>query len=572
MSANIINSNTADASQLEVVSLTVDSQREKEQQDAMLLELEAKKRAFAVSVPTLPHDITAALRQLGQPTQLFGEEPADIRSRLRMILARKSVLEDPSIDTSDALKVVVSQQRQLDVLGGGRDVKEEPGEEDAATRSQGTTYTHATPELIEAREEIFHFSMQRAKRRLISERERRAARRRLTTTNNDEADKDKHEDKDEGELSILGKKLKEQDQNCGTLFEHAKRVGLEGSQFGDPRSLSCVCALPPLSGATKNSHALVATGGWSGTLKVWDAAKGLGLKASKPLAHQDRIMGIAASPLVHSNGERYLCTTSIDLTAKLWKLSLGNTTLNNDEMQIDGKNVDSNDIKLEETGILRGHEARLCRAAFHPNGRQVLTTSFDTSWRMWDVETSKELLLQDGGHDKETFGVGIHPDGSLVAITDFAGVIRLWDLRSGKAVHHFAGQHAKRVLCAEFHPSCGFQLSTAGDDGTLRVWDIRQRSLTATIPAHSKLITQLRYLTHESNSISTGEVLASSSFDSTVRTWSTRDWKMLSSLEGHEGKIAGVDFVRPSPQQGNNLGRQFNLVTCGFDKTLKLWK
>ena len=45
----------------------------------------------------------------------------------------------------------------------------------------------------------------------------------------------------------------------------------------------------------------------------------------------------------------------------------------------------------------------------------------------------------------------------------------------------------KRVLCSKFHPN-GVHLTTSGDDGTLRVWDLSKRSCWATVPAHSTLI------------------------------------------------------------------------------------
>jgi U4/U6 small nuclear ribonucleoprotein PRP4 len=141
-----------------------------------------------------------------------------------------------------------------------------------------------------------------------------------------------------------------------------------------------------------------------------------------------------------------------------------------------------------------------------------------------------------------------------VATTDFGGVIHNWDLRTGKSICHFTG-HAKRVLCSEYAPN-GFHLATAGDDGTIKIWDMRKRKQLASIPAHSNLLSQLRF----SHSCTNGEYLASSSFDGTAKIWSTRDWKMLSTLRGHEGKVMGIDVLENS------------VVTSGYDKTLKLWK
>jgi len=64
--------------------------------------------------------------------------------------------------------------------------------------------------------------------------------------------------------------------------------------------------------------------------------------------------------------------------------------------------------------VLEGHEERVCRVAFHPSGRYVASASFDTSWRLWDAERGKELLIQEG-HSKEVYTIGFQDDGSLIA-------------------------------------------------------------------------------------------------------------------------------------------------------------
>lgn len=63
---------------------------------------------------------------------------------------------------------------------------------------------------------------------------------------------------------------------------------------------------------------------------------------------------------------------------------------------------------------MKGHADRICRVAFHPSGDYVASASFDTSWRLWDVGTAKELLLQEG-HSKEVYAVEFQDDGALVA-------------------------------------------------------------------------------------------------------------------------------------------------------------
>ncbi len=63
---------------------------------------------------------------------------------------------------------------------------------------------------------------------------------------------------------------------------------------------------------------------------------------------------------------------------------------------------------------LSGHSARVCRVAFHPSGDYVGSASFDGTWRLWDVEKQKELLIQEG-HSKEVFALAFQDDGALVA-------------------------------------------------------------------------------------------------------------------------------------------------------------
>jgi len=55
---------------------------------ALLEEFERRKRARQINVSTDDEEVKRNLRQLEEPVCLFGEGPADRRSRLRDLLAR----------------------------------------------------------------------------------------------------------------------------------------------------------------------------------------------------------------------------------------------------------------------------------------------------------------------------------------------------------------------------------------------------------------------------------------------------------------------------------------------------
>lgn len=513
------------ATGVEVMDLTEDSMLERQKHQALLVDLEAKKRAFAVDVPTLPNDVRDALRSMGLPVRLFGENLANIRDRLKMELARREVLQEGAVPPLDA----------------GTAPQEAAEEEE----EQVTKYTRASPELIEAREQFATFSLERAQRRLDVERSRRlgSKRKRAILLSSATADalvpsnpaENEKQDECVAKVDLLN-------DECSKLYKSVRNMALEGSQYGDARALSAICT----SRSSVAGVPLIATGSWSGTIKLWDGSSPqLEMLEEKKMAHEDRIMNIAIQ--TPQKDSAMLATASIDLSAKLWKIR------NSGDDMRDTDDDDTSAFHIEEAATLKGHEARLSNVAFHPMGVHVATTSFDHTWRLWDVESGSELLLQDG-HARETYGIGFHPDGSLCSTTDFGGVVQVWDLRTGKSVCHFLG-HAKRVLCCEFSPN-GFQLATAGDDGTVKVYDLRRRKQAASIPAHSNLISQLRFA-NESNH---GEYIASSSFDGTAKLWSTRDWKMLSTLRGHEGKVMGIDVLDDG------------VVTSGYDTTMKLWR
>ena len=493
------------------MNLSAASQAQFLKHQAALLDLEAKKvAATLVDVPTLPDQVRAALRNLGLPVRLFGENLANVRDRLRLELARRQVSSGAEIT----------------------DIHQDDDQVKKGTEEEITKYTRASPELVTAREAIAIFSLERAQMRMERERNLRSA---FLKRKRDQDSK----------MDAAGIELEKLDQSCVKTYKSLREMALEGSQYVDTRAVSCICA------QDVDTIPLIATAGWTGSLHLWDGSSSILNKVGEEKqCHEDRIMGLAmmTDP---ARTSAFLCTTSIDRTAKIWHVErLASSVMSNEE---------ENSISswtITEKSHLVGHTKRLCRAAFHPMKKHVATTSFDYSWRLWDVEYNQDMLLLQDGHWKETYGIGFHPDGSLCATTDFAGVIQLWDLRTGKSIRHFLG-HAKRVLNAEFHPVNGFQLASSGDDGTIKIWDLRQRKQLSSIPAHSNIVTQLRFDPKE------GEYLVSSSFDGTIKLWSTRSWKMLNILQGHEGVVSGVDV--------SCRGDRTSIVSCGFDKTLKMW-
>eukprot|EP00977_Amphora_coffeiformis_P008581 scaffold1943_cov160-Amphora_coffeaeformis.AAC.8 len=503
--------------QQEVMSLTAASQARQQAHEAVQEQLEIQSVAATLVVPTLPAQVRETLRSYGQPVRLFGENLANVRDRLRILLATLQVRG--IVKAEDGSLITIKQEAAAAAVQAA---------EYDDTEEEVTKYTRGDLELLQARQKIAEFSLRRAAERLAREAKLREGARLVRKRKKEPELKEEKENTNVTQWNTI-----QQEGFC--IRQRVKDLVLEASQYADSRSLSAVCAV------NYGNHQLVACGGWTASVKFWDASS-LSEQGEQTLCHEDRIMGMAA--MQTATTAPFFCTASLDKTAKLWTLQENMVTGDNDDNAVT--------FSFQEKVHFQGHEARLCRTAFHPMQQHVATTSFDHTWRLWDMETAQCLLLQDG-HWKQVFGIDFHPDGSLVATTDLASVVQLWDLRTGRAVHHFLG-HAKRVLCASFSPN-GFHLATAGDDGFVKVWDLRRRKPVVSIPAHSNLIAQVKF------DSTTSDTLVSASFDGTAKVWSARDWKLLNTLQGHDGKVSGVDFVA-------NHG----LVTCGYDRTIKTWQ
>jgi WD40 repeat protein len=113
-------------------------------------------------------------------------------------------------------------------------------------------------------------------------------------------------------------------------------------------------------------------------------------------------------------------------------------------------------------------------------------------------------------------------------------VARLWDLRSGKAIWNLRG-HAKQILSVDFSGN-GYQLATASDDHTVRVWDIRKRKTAQIILAHNSLISTVKYQPQH------GNYFVTSGYDNLIKVWSAKDFSLVKTLSGHSDKISCVDI------------------------------
>ncbi len=406
-------------------------------------------------------------------------------------------------------------------------------------------YTEGPPELLQARQDIARYSLPRA--------EQRTKHQRLESTI---------------PVSAHVRHRKE-------IKSKLEGFELFGSQIASERPVSIVRFAP--GGQT------LACGDWSGSIKILDVPN---LETQGVLrGHKGMVGGLAwYNQPASGEGTLNLASGAGDNEVNLWSYGSQDTPI----------------------ATLSGHSARVVRTEFHPSGKYLASASYDTTWRLWDLNTATQLLLQEG-HSKEVYNISFSPDGSLLASAGLDSIGRIWDLRTGRTIM-LLESHVAPIHALDWSPD-GVRVMTGSADGFAKCWDLRAVRESASLGAHKGGVSDLRWFKGSDGPLSgkmpemsatpdedtdmtkgdhaeqnkdeedpdsrppesstgpsfipkkSGTFVLTAGFDNAVNIFSADDWALCKSLTGHDGTVLAVDTTEDAKW----------IASCGRDRTVKLW-
>ncbi len=206
-------------------------------------------------------------------------------------------------------------------------------------------------------------------------------------------------------------------------------------------------------------------------------------------------------------------------------------------------NPDTKDVQL-----LGYHEHLVNRVSVNSEGTLAATSSSDYNVYIWDLEkeTLKTVLK---GHDddvedfvfiSEHLGASVSRDWRII----------LWDLTNGSIRRIILG-HEKDVLSINYHDG---KLYTAGDDMTLRVWDLKTGSEIAKMGPF-----ETETDTCAVDALTQRIILGCD--DGIVRIFELNTWKLIAAIEGHSSAIKKVAV---SPENGD-------ILSAAYDQQILIW-
>jgi WD40 repeat protein/predicted phosphodiesterase len=200
---------------------------------------------------------------------------------------------------------------------------------------------------------------------------------------------------------------------------------------------------------------------------------------------------------------------------------------------------------------LVGHTRWVSACAVTPDGRRVVSGSWDKTLKVWDLATGHEVATLRG-HAGAVNACAVTPDGRRVVSGSWDETLKVWDLATGHELATLRG-HAGLVVACAVTPD-GRRVVSGSDDQTLKVWDLATGHEVATLLGHAGAVNACAVTPD-------GRRVVSGSDDQTLKVWDLATGHELATLLGHTGRVRAC-VVMPD-------GRR--VVSSSSDQTLKVW-
>jgi WD40 repeat protein len=134
---------------------------------------------------------------------------------------------------------------------------------------------------------------------------------------------------------------------------------------------------------------------------------------------------------------------------------------------------------------LTGHTDWVNAVAIEPSGKFAVSGSYDSTLKVWDLDSGRELKTLSG-HTKSVTAVAIAPDGKFAVSASDDYTLKVWDFDSGNELKTLTG-HTFSVNGVAIAPSCKIAVS-ASEDNTLKVWDLASGKEITTFTGDSNIL------------------------------------------------------------------------------------
>ena len=201
-----------------------------------------------------------------------------------------------------------------------------------------------------------------------------------------------------------------------------------------------------------------------------------------------------------------------------------------------------------------GHSGQVTSVAFSPDGKMILSGSFDQTIKLWDAATGREIRTFNG-HLSTVQAVAFSPDGKQIISGSYDSTIKLWDIVTGTEIKTFLG-HTAGVFSVAFSPD-GKQIISGSESNqnNLKLWDVDSGQEIRTFSGHIYGVYSAKFSTD-------GKHIISGSQDNNIILWDVASGEKIREFSGHTNRVNSVSFSLDGKK----------ILSGSYDGSIKLWE
>uniref|UniRef100_A0A8C6LWA2 Apoptotic peptidase activating factor 1 n=1 Tax=Nothobranchius furzeri TaxID=105023 RepID=A0A8C6LWA2_NOTFU len=190
-------------------------------------------------------------------------------------------------------------------------------------------------------------------------------------------------------------------------------------------------------------------------------------------------------------------------------------------------------LHTRHLATLQGHTKTVLHCRFSLNGQTLITSSEDTTIRVWKWQSGECTVLQ--GHKEQVRCFSLLSDSmndSSLLSWSFDGTVKVWDIERGERLQDIQAHQGAILSCHVSPDRCLFATTSA--DKTAKLWSIPSWQCTHTLRGHQECVRSCRF-SWDSRRLATGDD------NGEIRLWSVEDGSLLK-ICSRDGK-GGMDSL-----------------------------